>query len=174
MLKRRTSKRPWNYKEWKCICGAKTGMQVVKTEHDEDGKPIRIRKCKNCGDHMATIEEPINLDSFYGRAESHRRNGLRSLRRKPRYCKFCERKYGEKSKQSEYRYRNYSDHIILPQHLAAIKSNPSPAMRRMQAAKSRRYYWSKRGLESLAISDVLKDLRNTDGTINRVIDSKEA
>lgn len=134
MRPRRTGQ-PDRHRQWACPCGAKRGMKVVRTEHDEDGLPIRLRVCGNCGETLATEERPIPLVSFYPRAQSHDERTRQAEKRKPRTCRLCGRRYT---------YGAYSTHVRTDGHKAALKhewSDASRARGRARARRSREAAW---------------------------------
>lgn len=55
-------------------CGATRG-KVIKNDEDEDGRPLRLRRCPACGTDYPTIESVIVADedvSFYSLAARRR------------------------------------------------------------------------------------------------------
>lgn len=156
---KRTERTPGRHRQWQCPCGAKHGLEVVRTEHDEDGYIVRLRVCKNCGEPMATEERPINLASFYPRAMTHAQRNAALMRARKTKCRHC----GEM-----YRYGKYSKHVRRPEHIAVLKTQPTDASRARDRVKRRREYWAKQGITLLEGREVESLLKEARPTIKRV------
>lgn len=169
MIPRLTTTRPDDDERWRCSgCGAKYGLDVVRTEHDEDGYPIRIRKCRNCKVAFATEETPIPLAQFYPRAKTHTENNTRSNLRKWLVCKRCTTAYGQPPKartmfirhHSVYRYGSFRAHVNTRWHQATLRNPSTVESRAKEAQRRRKQYWRKRGvdLDTAGTSNALRDI----------------
>lgn len=140
MIPRRPSTNPKRHKTWACPCGAKLGLDVTRTEHDEDGLILRIRVCRNCGEPMATEERPIPYSSFFPRANSHSKRQTDLYHRKRRTCQWC---------GHTYRGGTYSKHVRKPEHLEKLSTAPTAVERRKQRERATKRYWAERGFTHL-------------------------
>lgn len=107
------SLRPWGCPK----CGCHESL-VTDTERDEDGIPVRIRRCNNlkgCDGKWETEERVMASGSFWGRAQARRlerMNARLTNRLRPR-CKWC---------GGAYRYGSYNLHVRKSErHAQALK-----------------------------------------------------
>lgn len=157
MIPRLTTTRDAEDERWGChSCGARYGLLVIRSEHDEDGYPIRIRRCTNCKAVFATEEKPFPLEQFYGRANTHKERNAKIAREKWHVCTRCEAVYGVPSRDTPnmfarahatYRYGTYSEHVNRPWHLATLRTKPTPHSREIERERRRRDYWRARGID---------------------------
>lgn len=140
---------------FRCSCGATTGLEVIRTEHDEDNQVLRIRRCRNCDEVFATEERVIRLDTFYPRANSHAMRAKRADRRRFRRCLHCAPIYGQNNRRTLYRGGTYSMHVQKAYHIATLSTTPNAKER--QRARRRAYvnYWKARGIDILSTLDYL-------------------
>lgn len=125
-------------KPMRCECGS-TSFSVTRTDHDEDNLVLRIRTCRNCKAKIATEERLIPLESFFGRAVFHDKYRVEAEKRTVRRCRFCD---------LPYRGQSFSRHCATKEHLAALKHERKPAMRRREREAKRRSYWKNvRGID---------------------------
>lgn len=120
-----------------CKCGSKFFL-VERTDHDEDNWAIRIRRCRNCGEKMATEERKIPLEAFFSRAVFHDTYRIEAEKRTTRTCRFC---------GNPYRGQSFSRHCRTPKHNAALKHDRTPAIRERERRARQKAYWKRRGID---------------------------
>lgn len=132
----------------KCVCGGKR-WSVIRTDHDADANPIRIRQCRNCKARRATEEREIPIESFFGRATQHDRYRKEAEKREVRICRFC---------KGTYRGQRFSKHCKTPEHLAALKTVRTDRIRAKEGRSRRRAYWRARGVDLDSAHNTLVEL----------------
>lgn len=146
MIPRHVQRTERREKQWRCPCGTSLGLDVQRTEHDEDDLIIRLRVCRNCGEVMATEERPIPLSSFYTRANSHTKRNLAVYRLITRTCAKCGK---------AYHGGGYSQHVAKStQHAASLVRPRSNVERAKERVRRGNDYWRNRGID-LSVSNQL-------------------
>lgn len=144
---RHESDRPRNDKRWRCHkCGAKTTLRTIRVERDEDFNRLRIRRCTNCQEVMATEETVITLDQFYARCTVRKEQAaaqwvaLKNSRRQAalKDCPHCGLKY---------HIGKFSKHVQTPEHEATLKHKATPAKRARARRGGIKKYWKQRGID---------------------------
>lgn len=162
---RHTTNRPRNDKRWRCHkCGAKTTLRTIRVERDEDFNRLRIRRCTNCQEVMATEETVITLDQFYARCTVRKEQGhaqwvaLKNARRQAAYrdCHICGHKY---------HIGRFSKHVQTEEHESTLKHKATPAKRARARRGGIRKYWKKRGIniDTANSNFALTDIDNSRG-----------
>lgn len=157
---RHESNRPRDDKRWRCHgCGAKTTLRTIRVERDEDFNRLRLRRCNNCQEVLATEETVITLDQFYARATVRKEQGRIQWRKEKaarnrsvlRQCPHC---------THNYRLGHFSKHVRTPEHEAALL-HPTNENKRARARRGGvRKYWKNRGIdiETATSNKALDDL----------------
>ena len=113
---------------WRC-CNRL--MYTSRTERDEEGTPIHVRRCHTCGSTIETEERVLRRGSFELRASSARSRNRRYEQHTKRVCKVCGGIYS--------RIRGgYTSHIATPAHQRALAARRA-ANHWKQVEAQRRY-----------------------------------
>ena len=131
--------------EMKCQCGS-TSFEVIRTEHDLENNPIRLRQCRSCKTRIATQEKQIPLERFYAVIyKPEFRQARHQYRATSRTCLLCVQHYG---RHREYTYAGgqYSQHCRSKRHQALLARGPvTNKTRKSDALRGKRRYWRNRG-----------------------------
>ena len=132
---------PPRYFEFACpTCRSKGRTRVLDVDRDEDGHPVRVRRCPN-GHKFSTEERIIGVgtSAMLGRAEKRRGRTVRYYRSGKGMCRVCAHPF----RRGWY----YRRHVTSPEHLAVVDPR-SVKQRATNAARTRRAYWRRRyGME---------------------------
>jgi len=118
---------------WGCPCGS-VRNRVRYTEKDEDGHPIRMRTCLDCGTHWETEERVISRGSWYLRAQRRRDRAKLIRDAKKRKCLIC---------QQTIHVGAYYPHTYTPRHQNALEQR-RVLSGRTELARAYRAMWRRR------------------------------
>jgi hypothetical protein len=117
-------------------CGLRARTRVRDVDYDEEGHPVRIRRCAN--GHTFSTEERIigeGTSPFHGRATNRLAKSFKDYRRQPGICHVCNHPF----KRGWY----YRRHVNTAPHLAAV--HPGSVRQRERARdRARENYWRER------------------------------
>ena len=113
---------------WRC-CGRL--MYTARSERDEEGTPVHVRRCRDCGRSIETEERILREGVFHLRADSARARNRRYNAYDPRTCSVC---------AAVYLNGRYAGHIVAKRHQRALaRRRRTPERLAGHREASRRY-----------------------------------
>ena len=118
------------------VCHDAGRTRVLDVDCDEDGNPVRVRRCPQ-GHKFSTEERIIGVGSsaMLGRAEKRHRRTVTRYRSRNAVCRICKHPFR--------RGRYYRVHVWSAEHIAVLDPR-SLGQRRTNAERARRRYWRRR------------------------------